>query len=97
MLGGLEGLPSLLIYKYEYTSANYHKTSPGQCEVHHAHRTPLDIEHHRTPWRADGAGPDIRGIAENYRSHNTLLDRGKKSVSANGPSAKKERVCKLIT
>ena len=24
-LGGLEGLPSLLIYKYEYTSASYHK------------------------------------------------------------------------
>ena len=24
-LGGLEGLPSLLIYKYEYISANYQK------------------------------------------------------------------------
>ena len=45
-LGGLEGLPSLLIYKYEYISANYQKTSPGQCEVHHAHRTPSDLEHH---------------------------------------------------
>ena len=71
-LGGLEGLPSLLIYKYEYTSANYHKTSPGQCEAHCAHRMPSDIEHCRTPWQADGAGPDIRGIAENYRSRNTF-------------------------
>ena len=71
MLRGLEGLPSLLIYKYEYTSANYHKTSPGQCEVHRAHRTPLDIEHRRTPWWADGARSDIRGIAENYRSRNS--------------------------
>ena len=44
-LGGLEGLPSLLIYKYEYISANYQKTSPGQCEVRRAHRTPSDIEH----------------------------------------------------
>ena len=44
-LGGLEGLPSLLIYKYEHTSANYQKTSPGQCEVCRAHRTPSDIEH----------------------------------------------------
>ena len=69
-LGGLEGLPSLLIYKYEYISANYHKTLPGQCEARRAHRTPSDIEHRRTPRRADGAGPDIRGIAENYRSHN---------------------------
>ena len=44
-LGGLEGLPSLLIYKYEYISANYQKMSPGQCEVRCAHRTPSDIEH----------------------------------------------------
>ena len=65
-LGGLEGLPSLLIYKYEYISANYQKTSPGQCEVRRAHRTPSDIEHRRTPRRADGAGPDIRSIPENY-------------------------------
>ena len=70
-LGGLEGLPSLLIYKYEYISANYHKTSPGQCEARCAHRTPSDIEHRRTPRRADGAGPDIRGIAENYWSRNS--------------------------
>ena len=45
-LGGLEGLPSLLIYKYEYISANYQKMSPGQCEVRRAHRTPSDLEHH---------------------------------------------------
>ena len=74
-LGGLEGLPSLLIYKYKYISANYHKTSPGQCEACRAHRMPSDIEHRRTPRRADGAGPDIRGIAENYRSRNTDLLR----------------------
>ena len=76
MLGGLEGLPSLLIYKYEYISANYHKTSPGQCEAHRAHRTPSDIEHRRTLWQADGAGPDICGIAENYQSRNINLVRG---------------------
>ena len=45
MMGGLEGLPSLLIYKYKCISANYHKTLPGQCEVRHAHRTPSDIKH----------------------------------------------------
>ena len=71
-LGGLEGLPSLLIYQYEYTSANYHKMSPGQCEVRCACRTPSDIEHCRTPRQADGAGPDIRGIAENYWSRNSM-------------------------
>ena len=45
MLGGLEDLPSLLIYKYEYISANYHKTLPGQCEVCCAHRMPSPIGH----------------------------------------------------
>ena len=81
-LGGLEGLPSLLIYKYEYTSANYHKMSPGQCEVHRARRMPSDIEHHRTLWRADGAGPDIHGIAENYRSRNSASQLGTSPMSS---------------
>ena len=81
-LGGLEGLPSLLIYKYEYISANYHKASPGQCEACRAHRTPSDIEHRRTTWRADGAGLDIHGIAENYQSRNSASQLRTSPVSS---------------